>query len=158
GPRRPAAPPGRRSRPAPAPQPAPAIRGPAARAAAPRPPWHCHTAHAGGCQHPTAAAALASRTGRAPTRGGMKALLLFLANQRLAYRLIMSSGLPRGLALRFVAGERLDDGVTVAQALELQGLRATLDHLGESVASAPEARAASDAYLEALPALHAAGA
>src|SRR5437764_6498112 len=87
----------------------------------------------------------------------MKGLLLFLATRRLAYRLIMGSDVLRGMALRFVAGERLDDGVTVAQALAMQRLRTTLDYLGENVTREPEARAASDAYLGALRALHAAG-
>ncbi len=87
----------------------------------------------------------------------MRSLLLFLANQRFLYRLAMRYGLLRSLALRFVAGEQLEDGVVVAQALAAQRILATLDYLGESVTNEAEARAAADSYLEALAALHQAG-
>src|SRR4051812_40572200 len=61
------------------------------------------------------------------------------------------------MAWRFVAGETLGDGIAVAQALATDGARTTLDHLGENVTSAAEARAAAAAYLEALQALKWAG-
>ncbi|HEY3059506.1 MAG TPA: proline dehydrogenase family protein [Chloroflexota bacterium] len=62
----------------------------------------------------------------------------------------MRHDLLRGLTQRYVAGEELADGVVVAQTLNTQRLMATLDHLGESVTNAAEARAATAGYLDAL--------
>jgi proline dehydrogenase len=87
----------------------------------------------------------------------LKGALLYLANQRPIYQFVMRHDLLRGFAWRFVAGEELADGVVVAQALNTQGLKVTLDHLGESVTNAPEANAAAQAYLPALEAIAAEG-
>jgi proline dehydrogenase len=54
------------------------------------------------------------------------------------------------VALRFVAGERLEDGLDAARNLAGHGIRAMLDHLGENVASPEQASAAADAYVLAL--------
>jgi proline dehydrogenase len=83
----------------------------------------------------------------------LKGTLLFLANQRSVYRLVMRHDLLRGLAQRYVAGEELGDGIVVAQTLNTQRLQVTLDHLGESVTNEAEARRSTRAYLEALDAI-----
>jgi len=80
----------------------------------------------------------------------LKGTLLYLANRRPVYRAVMRHDLLRGLTQRYVAGEDLADGIVVAQTLNTQRLMATLDHLGESVTNAAEARAATAGYLEAL--------
>ncbi len=54
---------------------------------------------------------------------------------------------PGGFARRFIAGETPDEAIASARIIELSGLAVTLDYLGESVASAAEATAATDAYL-----------
>ena len=58
------------------------------------------------------------------------------------------------VARRFVAGERLEDAIAVIRSLNAQGMRATLDYLGENVLSETAARAAADAYVDALTAIH----
>ena len=83
----------------------------------------------------------------------LKGTLLYLANQRPVYRLIMRHDLLRGLAQRYVAGEELADGIVIAQTLNTQRMLVSLDHLGESVTSAAAARRAVAAYLEALEAI-----
>jgi proline dehydrogenase len=83
----------------------------------------------------------------------LKGTLLYLANRRPVYRLIMRHDLLRGLTQRYVAGEELADGIVVAQTLNTQGLLVSLDHLGESVSTGPEARRAVTDYLDALEAL-----
>jgi proline dehydrogenase len=83
----------------------------------------------------------------------LKGTLLYLANRRPVYRLIMRHDLLRGLAQRYVAGEELADGIVVAQTLNTQGLLVSLDHLGESVTNRATARRAVGDYLEALEAL-----
>jgi proline dehydrogenase len=56
----------------------------------------------------------------------------------------------RAMARRFVAGETIADAVAAVQALNEQGLLATLDHLGENVTSETEARDATTVVLEML--------
>jgi proline dehydrogenase len=80
----------------------------------------------------------------------LKGTLLYLANRRPVYRLVMRHDLLRGLTQRYVAGEELADGIVVAQTLNTQRLLVSLDHLGESVTSQGAARRAVAAYLEAL--------
>jgi proline dehydrogenase len=83
----------------------------------------------------------------------LKGTLLYLANRRPVYRLLMSHDLLRGLAQRYVAGEELADGIVVAQTLNTQGLLVSLDHLGESVTNLVESRGAVAAYVDALEAI-----
>jgi proline dehydrogenase len=83
----------------------------------------------------------------------LKGTLLYLANRRPVYRLVMRHDLLRGLTQRYVAGEELADGIVVAQTLNTQRLLVSLDHLGESVTSLPTAQRAVSAYLEALEAI-----
>jgi proline dehydrogenase len=83
----------------------------------------------------------------------LKGTLLYLANRRPVYRMIMRHGLLRGLAQRYVAGEELADGIVVAQTLNTQGLMVSLDYLGESVTNLAEADRAVAAYVEALEAI-----
>ena len=54
----------------------------------------------------------------------------------------------RRRALRYVAGETLDDALAVARALHARGLRAAIDFFGEQVRDAAEAERAVDGYLE----------
>ncbi len=63
----------------------------------------------------------------------------------------------RRLATRFVAGETLEQALTVARRLNTEGMTVTVDHLGESVSSLAEAATARDVYLETLDAIHGQG-
>lgn len=54
------------------------------------------------------------------------------------------------LTKRFVAGRTLERGLEVCRRLNGEGILATLDYLGENVTSVPEARAFTEAYLEAV--------
>src|SRR5207302_5039527 len=83
----------------------------------------------------------------------LKGTLMYLANRRPVYRLIMRHDLLRGLTQRYVAGEELADGIVVAQTLNTQGLLVSLDHLGESVTNGAESRRAVQSYLDALDAI-----
>lgn len=60
---------------------------------------------------------------------------------------------PRAFARRFIAGETLGEAIAAAQSLDARGLAQTLDLLGESVTSEAAAAAATDAYLEMMPAM-----
>jgi len=63
----------------------------------------------------------------------------------------------RGFARRFIAGETIDEAIAAARRVEAGGLRQTLDLLGESVANAVEADAATRTYLSMIDSVAAAG-
>src|SRR5438874_11577452 len=63
---------------------------------------------------------------------------------------ITSDAAARQLALRFVAGGTLDDGVAAVRRLNRQGFSASLDHLGENTTNPAEARAAAGDYVALL--------
>jgi proline dehydrogenase len=72
--------------------------------------------------------------------------LLTLATRPAVQRWATASPIARRLARRFVAGETAEEALAVAAALNKQGLLATLDQLGEHVATAEEAVEAADEY------------
>ena len=86
-----------------------------------------------------------------------RTVLIALSRNKTLQDLIVTVPLARKMARRFVPGETLDDAIRAVRQLNEQGMLATLDHLGENVATVAEAVAAADEYLIALDALHAAG-
>jgi proline dehydrogenase len=67
-------------------------------------------------------------------------------------------GIARRLAMRFIAGETLDEALITVERLNQKGIFTTLDHLGEHVSSSEEALRATDAYIDIIEKLHGAGA
>jgi proline dehydrogenase len=88
-----------------------------------------------------------------------KATFAALASSNLLKRLASRYGLrrPDSFARRFVAGERLEDALAVAQALERNGLLVSLDYLGERVSTRDAATAATRTYQQLVGAVTAAG-
>ncbi|HVM12661.1 MAG TPA: proline dehydrogenase family protein [Actinomycetota bacterium] len=76
--------------------------------------------------------------------------VLWAARQPAVRRMAEEGGLARAIALRFVAGEDLDQAIVAARELNARGIGAMLDHLGENVASAEQASAAADGYVLAI--------
>ena len=77
--------------------------------------------------------------------------LLIKASESEALRhQIMGRALTRDIAMRFVAGDTLDDGMAASRQLAAGGKTVTLDYLGEAVTDEAEARTAAKAYLEAM--------
>jgi len=60
---------------------------------------------------------------------------------------VTSNDVSRRMARRFVAGEELDEAIAAARACNRAGMMASLDYLGENVASEADARRTRDAYL-----------
>jgi proline dehydrogenase len=83
----------------------------------------------------------------------VRSLLLFLSRQHRLRNWMETAPAARRIASRFVAGETLEDALAVSRRCRNEGLSTTLDHLGESVTSLPDASAARDIYLRALDAL-----
>ncbi|MGH3665323.1 MAG: proline dehydrogenase family protein [Egibacteraceae bacterium] len=76
--------------------------------------------------------------------------LLKAADSAFLQRQVTSRRVTRNLALRYVAGETLDEGLAVTRTLAAQGRSVTFDYLGEAVSTEDEARAASKIVLEAI--------
>ena len=87
----------------------------------------------------------------------VRALLLFLSRQKQLRHWMETSPTARRLATRFVAGETLEQALSLSRNLNAEGISVTLDHLGESVNSLNEAAEARDVYLRTLEAIHCGG-
>jgi proline dehydrogenase len=87
----------------------------------------------------------------------LRSVLIALSRNRALQEAIVRVPLSRRMARRFVAGETLSDALAAVQRLNARGMMATLDHLGENIASRTEAETAAEEYLLALDALYLAG-
>jgi proline dehydrogenase len=87
----------------------------------------------------------------------MRNLFLSLSRSRRLQEIATGLGPVRKMVRRFIAGETLDEAIPAVQALNSQGLLATLDHLGESVTNETEARDATTSVLDLLEATEASG-
>lgn len=87
----------------------------------------------------------------------LRALLIRASESPRLQQEVTSRSLTRSVALRYVAGETLDDGLERTRELALSGFAVTLDYLGESVSTEAEARGAAKVYLEALDRIGEAG-
>jgi proline dehydrogenase len=76
--------------------------------------------------------------------------VLWLTERPWFRRLAEEGSLGRRVALRFVAGETLEDALGAARRLNARGIASMLDYLGENVTSPEQASAAADAYVLAL--------
>jgi proline dehydrogenase len=76
----------------------------------------------------------------------IRAALIALSQNRKAKHFVLSNRIARRTARRFVAGEELDDALAAARASNEAGLKATLDFLGENVASREDAVRAREMY------------
>lgn len=83
----------------------------------------------------------------------VRPLILRLAGHPWFRRFATHSRPGRAVASRFVAGETLEQAMTVARDLDRARVAAMLDHLGENVATVAQGSDARDAYLAALEAV-----
>ncbi|MCW2534053.1 MAG: Proline dehydrogenase [Blastococcus sp.] len=68
-------------------------------------------------------------------------------------RAVTGNPATRKVVNRFVAGETLDDALAAVRSLSADGIRVTLDHLGEDITTRAEATRTRDAYLALLDGL-----
>ena len=78
----------------------------------------------------------------------LRSTLLKLAESKGFAHWVTSNGTTRRMARRFVAGETLDEAIAAARECNNAGLFASLDYLGENVATISDAQRSRDAYLE----------
>jgi proline dehydrogenase len=79
----------------------------------------------------------------------LRQILLAASRSRQAERVVKHARLS-GVVGRFVAGDAADDAVRVVRRLAGEGLRVTIDHLGEGVTEPGQAARGVDAYLTLL--------
>jgi len=77
----------------------------------------------------------------------IRAAVLAVTERSWTRKLITETPPGRLVARRFVAGETLDSAVSVARSLNEEGLKVSMDHLGEHVTDVDAAIEAKDAYL-----------
>jgi proline dehydrogenase len=80
----------------------------------------------------------------------LRSSLLYLSEQSWLRHWMETSSLSRKLTSRFVAGRTLGEGIGVLRKLAAERILATLDNLGENVATLEDAQASRDSYLAAL--------
>ncbi len=83
----------------------------------------------------------------------LRSVFIALSHNRLLRRFGERSRVGVRLSSRFVAGMEIDDALCVTEAVNRQGMTATLDSLGESVTSETEAHTAAEVYHRLLDAI-----
>ncbi|NUR99186.1 MAG: proline dehydrogenase, partial [Kribbellaceae bacterium] len=87
----------------------------------------------------------------------LRRVLLGMSRSPQIKKAVSSLPVSSGIVARFVAGETAPEAVLATEKLVSNGLRVTLDHLGEDVTDLAAATATADAYLDLLKKLSAAG-
>ena len=80
----------------------------------------------------------------------LKGTLLYLAQNKNVRNFVTHNRAARGVSSRFVAGEALDNAIEATRKLNSRGMYVSLDHLGENVSDAKEARSAAQDYINIL--------
>ena len=80
----------------------------------------------------------------------LRAFFIWLSHSKFFRHLTIRLVFARRAARRFVAGETMDDAIAAIRALNSNGIQATVDHLGENVATEADARRATQDYLDVL--------
>lgn len=87
----------------------------------------------------------------------LRAILIYLSQRKTLRRWMEQSPFARPLTRRFIAGNTLDEVLTVCEKRNREGFLITLDYLGESVTEISAANLSRDHCLEALRQIHARG-
>jgi proline dehydrogenase len=80
----------------------------------------------------------------------LRSSLLYLSSQQRVFRFIRHNRLARRFSARFVAGETAETALDAVATLNRQGIRASLDLLGESVTNEGEARETGRQYVRLI--------
>ena len=89
--------------------------------------------------------------------GMLRTFLIYLSKANWMKEMMLNWGIARKVALRFVAGEKLEDAILVAKNLNTKGMNATLDQLGEDTNTPEEARETGEQIKEILNAIESSG-
>ncbi len=84
----------------------------------------------------------------------LRRILLYLSVAGWARNMMSRWGVARRVALRFVAGETLDEAISATKALNARNLWVSLDYLGESVKRAEDTQEVVETYRSLLNHIH----
>ena len=87
----------------------------------------------------------------------LRSILIYLSQADWMKRLVMSVGLARRVAKRFVAGETLEEGIAAVAEINKRGMYATMDQLGEHTETPDQARSTTEEILKILEEIHRSG-
>jgi proline dehydrogenase len=80
----------------------------------------------------------------------IRSAVLAVTNRSITKKMITETAVGKAVARRFVAGDTLESAIEVTKDLNAEGMRVSLDHLGEHVTGIEEAESARDSYLDCL--------
>ena len=83
----------------------------------------------------------------------IRSAVLAITNRSVTRKLVTDTSVGRSVAHRFVAGTELSEAIAVAETLNAEGMKVSLDYLGEHVTVVEEADSARDSYLECIEAI-----
>jgi proline dehydrogenase len=87
----------------------------------------------------------------------LRASLIYLSKADWARHIVANWSVAVNAASRFVAGDKLEDAIEAVKELNLKGINASLDHLGEHTTTNNEAEQATEAIEEILREINIAG-
>jgi len=87
----------------------------------------------------------------------IRSAVLGVTERSVTRKLVTDTKIGRRVAQRFVAGVSLEDAIGAARSLNEEGLKVSLDHLGEHVSNLEEAESCKDSYVTCVAAIDAAG-
>jgi proline dehydrogenase len=83
----------------------------------------------------------------------IRSAVLAITNRSVTRKLVTDTPVGKSVAHRFVAGTELAEAIAVAESLNAEGLKVSLDYLGEHVTVVEEADSATESYLECIEAI-----
>lgn len=87
----------------------------------------------------------------------LRSLLIYLSQADWMRRLVTGWGIARKVALRFVAGETLEEAIAAAKAINEKGMCTTMDQLGEHTETPEQARSTAEDIMSILDAINESG-
>jgi proline dehydrogenase len=87
----------------------------------------------------------------------LRSLLIYLSQANWMRRLVTGWGIARRVALRFVAGETLEEAIAAAKIINENGMYATMDQLGEHTETSEQAKSTAEDILTILDAIDKSG-
>ena len=88
-------------------------------------------------------------------RNVLRALLIWLSENRRLRSFAENSSLAQPMARRFVAGTTVEEAIAAVHEVNSRGMTVSIDNLGENVTNAEEARASARLYDQILDQIHA---
>ena len=84
----------------------------------------------------------------------LRTILIYLSQAKWARHIVTRWSFAQNAASRFIAGEKLEDAISVIKTLNAKNINATLDHLGEHTSNPEKAIQATEDIISAIERIH----